>query len=164
MEHTVVKQDSRITSLLESRKALIDQYCDSLFVLAELNTHNLCKLGVSDGKLYRSWNWVSGIQRIFRGESRRSTLVHISNCITDVNTIYDSIFNSLMEPLDQKFETRTGNASILMKAKNNMLLWKNGLEALASLYKNDKDTVETIDAIIAELNVRIERTFSVLYV
>tara|TARA_A100001011_G_C14035707_1_gene725643 strand:- start:186 stop:395 length:210 start_codon:yes stop_codon:yes gene_type:complete len=69
-----------------------------------------------------------------------------------------------MEPLDQKFETRTGNASILMKAKNNMLLWKNGLEALASLYKNDKDTVETIDAIIAELNVRIERTFSVLYV
>ena len=164
MERSVIKQDSHISDLLETRKELMDQHCVSLSVLAELNTQNLCKLGVSDGKLYRCWNWASGIQRNFRGESRTSTLDHISNCVTDVNTIYDSIFNSLSEPLNQNFETRSENASILLNAKNNMILWKNGLQALTLLYQNDKDTVESINAIIAELDVRIERRFSVSYV
>ena len=164
MEHFVNEQAPPTSGLLERRKELMNQHCDSLSVLAELNTHNLCKLGVSDGKLYRSWNWVSGIQRNFRGETRKSTLDHISNCITDVNVIYDSIFKSLSEQSDQNFETRTGSASILLNAKNNMILWKNGLQALVLLYQNDKDTVETINDIIAELDVRIDRTFSVSYV
>lgn len=164
MEHSVIEQDSHISCLLENQKQLMDQYCDSLCVLAELNTHNLYKLGVSDEKLYRCWNWASGIQRNFRRESRTYTLDHISNCVTHVNTIYDSIFNSLSDPLNQNFETRTENASILFNAKKNMILWKNGLQALVLLYQNDKNTVESIDAIIAELDVRIEKILSVFYV
>ena len=164
MKHTVIKQDSYESDLLESRKELMNQCCDSLCVLAELNTQNLCKLGVSNGKLYRCWNWASGIQRNFRGESRISTLHHISNCVTDVNTIYDSIFNSLSDPLNQDFNTRTENATILLNAKKNMILWKNGLQALVLLYQNDRNTVESIDTIIAELDVRIERIFNVFYV
>lgn len=159
-----MEQDSNISDLFESRKELLNQLCDSLSVLAELNMQNLCKLGVSNGKLYRCWNWASGIQRNFRGESRLSTVEHISNCVTNVNTIYDSIFNTLSEPLNQNFITRTKNANVLLNAKNNMMLWKNGLQALVLLYQNDKYTVDSIDAIIAELNIRIERTFIVSYV
>lgn len=159
-----MEQDSNISDLFESRKELMDQLCVSLSVLAELNTQNLCKLGVSNGKLYRCWNWASGIQRNFRGESRSSTLEHITKCVTDVNKIYDSTFNSLSEPFNQNFVSRTKNANILLNAKNNMILWKKGLQALILLYQNDKYTVDSIDAIIAELNIRIERTFIVSYV
>ena len=164
MEESIIEQrDPPVSDLLETRKELMEQYYESMSALAELNTQNMCKLGVSDGKLYRSWHWVSGIQRNFRGESRKTTLDHISNCVTDVNAVYDSIFNSLMEPLNQDFETRTGNASILVKAKKNMLLWRNGLETLAVLYKGDEDTIDTIAGINAELSIRIERSFSVSY-
>lgn len=163
MERSTIKEPTK-TELFESRKQLLDQLCDSLSVLAELDTQNLCKLGVSNGKLYRCWNWASGIQRNFRGESRTSTLDHISRCITDVNKIYDSIFNSLSEPLKQSFITRTNNANILLNAKNNMILWKNGLQALVLLYQNDKDIVDSINTIIAELDFRIEKTLNVSYV
>lgn len=164
MERYVIEKQLTVTELFETRKELLDQLCDSLSVLAELNMQNLCKLGVSNGKLYRCWNWASGIQRNFRGESRLSTLDHISNCVTNVNTIYDSIFNSLSESLNQNFITRTNNANILLNAKNNMILWKNGLQALVLLYQNDKYTVDSINTIIAELDFRIEKTLNVSYV
>lgn len=163
MERSAIQEPTK-TELFESRKELLNQLYDSLSVLAELNMQNLCKLGVSNGKLYRCWNWASGIQRNFRGESRLSTVEHISKCVTNVNTIYDSIFNSLSEPLNQNFITRTKNANVLLNAKNNMMLWKNGLQSLVLLYQNDKYTVDSINAIIAELDFRIERTFIVSYV
>lgn len=164
MEESIIEQrEPPVSDLLETRKELMEQYYDSLAALAELNVQNLCKLGVTDGKLYRCWNWISGIQRNFRGESRKNTLNHIRNCVTNVSAIYDAIFESLMEPLNEDFETRTDNASILVKTKKNMLLWINGLDSLSLLYKGDEDTIDTIAGINAELSIRIERTLTVSY-
>ena len=138
-------------------------YYEALSELAQLNESNLCKLGVSDGKLYRCWNWGSSLQRNFLGESRKSTLDHISNCVTDVISIYDSIFNSMSEPMNPNYNVRTGNAEMLAETKKHMTLWRNGLQVMSTLYETDPDTLSIITEINTQLSIRIAKRFTLSF-
>ena len=149
-----------VSSLFQKRKELMSQYYESLSELAQLTESNVCKLGVSDGKLYRSWSWGSSIQRNFRGESRKSTIDHISNCITDVISIYDSVFDTLQEPMNPNYEVRTGNAEMLAETKKHMMMWRNGLQSLALMYQDDEETLSQISEINASLSFRISKRFT----
>lgn len=163
MEETKTGVSDTVSGLFEKRKELMEQYYEALDALGELNDDNLCKLGVSDGKLYRSWSWASGIQRNFRGESRKTTIDHISNCVTDVLGVYDSIFVSLSDTREHTFDARTDYAKVLVETKKHMCRWRDGLASMSKLYHGDRDSLSTIDDISASLTVRIERTFTISF-
>jgi len=164
MEEYKQKNDSEdVSSLFQKRKELMSQYYDALSELAELTESNVCKLGVSDGRLYRSWSWGSSIQRNFRGESRKTTIDHISNCITDVISIYDSVFDTLEQPMNPNYDVRTGNAELLAETKKHMMMWRNGLQALSIMYQNDEETLNAISEINASLSFRIAKRFTLSF-
>ena len=162
MEESKIDGKEEVSSLFQKRKELMSQYYDALSVLAELTESNVCKLGVSDGRLYRSWYWGASIQRNFRGESRKTTIDHISNCITDVIGIYDSIFNEL-EQTSHLENTRTSNAELLAEIKKHMMLWRNGLQALSTIYQGDDNTLSAISEIKANLTMRISKQFTLSF-
>ena len=163
MEEYNQNDSQEVSSLFQKRKELMSQYYDALSELSELTESNVCKLGVSDGRLYRSWSWGSGIQRNFRGESRKTTIDHISNCITDVISIYDSVFDTLEQPMNPNYDVRTGNAEMLAETKKHMMMWRNGLQALSIMYQNDEETLNAISEINVSLSLRIEKRFTLSF-
>lgn len=145
--------DKSNACLFSKRKEMLSQYFDSLAELENLCETNIHKLGVDDGKLYRSWYWASGIERHYRGESRMTTIKHISNCVTDVITIYKGIFDVISKNKCPDSQRRTENAQLLVDTKKHMELWIKGLQVMSRLYQDDPDIVSQISEIDGTLSI-----------
>ena len=132
----------------ENYKEIADIYNSMFSALRLINEESPSKLGIHNNKLYKSWSHLSGVQRAYYGESRKTLLDFLENKFSKYVQFYNNMFILL--------NTTNSNlmheiATTVEVSKLNIALWINGLKCVSSAYPDDTEVHSKIQIIISML-------------
>lgn len=126
-----------------------DKYNSMFSALCLINEDNTCKLGVHNGKLYKSWNTLGGVQRTFYGESRDILVKYLQENMNKYIQFYNNVFSLLLNNRENSLIHEI--ATTIEVSKLNILNWIKGLKGIIASYPNDISIKTKINTIINSL-------------
>lgn len=127
-----------IEFLYKRRYETIQEYIYIFKALEDMDYETPCKMGIHDGKLYRSCYFGQGIQRNYYGQSRNTFLDFLENTIMDIATIVNICKTGYAE-LDTDIMTKYKKMFLHLQCK--IFLWMEKLDAISRLYEKDEVTI-----------------------